>query len=135
MKLVALSRTALAASLSRNSISTRAFYAMATQQNERVLVVGAGIAGSVLAYHLARANFNVTVIERSRREQKLGQGLEIQEPALKIVKAMGIFNALDANKTSETGFILENEKSQARGKFGLDGPSPTGVFLFPLSPR
>ena len=59
---------------------------------ERVLISGAGVAGSILAFWLARHDFQVVVIERSKAEQKAGQGIEIEEPALKVVKSMGILD-------------------------------------------
>lgn len=82
---------------------------------ERVLIVGAGVSGSILAFWLGKHNYKVTVIERYSPESKLGQGIEIEEPALQVVKAMGIWERLDAIKTSELGFNLVDQKNRSYG--------------------
>ena len=96
--------------------------------SERVLVCGAGIAGSITAFWLARYGFQVVVIERSKAEQKAGQGLEIEEPALTVVRLMGIMDKLEERKTGEMGFVLEDEQSRSRGLFGVGGFSVTGAL-------
>ncbi|GAM85497.1 hypothetical protein ANO11243_035040 [Dothideomycetidae sp. 11243] len=94
---------------------------------EKVLICGAGVAGSVLAYWLARSGFDITVIERSRSEQKQGQGIEIETIAVDVVKAMSIFPELNSRKTGELGFKLVNDKSQPWAVFDVSaGASPTG---------
>lgn len=101
----------------------------ATLPQEKVLIVGAGIAGSVLAYWLAKADFQVTVIERSKAEQTAGQGLEIEEPAMKIVEAMGVVPQLQAKKTGELGFELVDENGRSCGILEAGkGASPTGAL-------
>ena len=95
----------------------------------RVLVVGAGIAGSITAFWLAKHDFQVVVIERAKAEQKLGQGLEIEEPALKVVKMMGVLDELNERKTAETGFNLVDEQSRSYAFFEIGGGiSPTGAL-------
>ena len=95
---------------------------------ERVLISGAGVAGSILAFWLARHDFQVVVVERSKAEQKAGQGLEIEEPALKVVKAMGILDKLIEKKTGEIGFDLLDERGRSHGIFEVGGPSLTGAL-------
>lgn len=96
--------------------------------SERILICGAGVAGSVLAFWLAKYNFQVVVIERSKAEQKLGQGIEIEEPALKVVKLMGILDKLNEKRTGELGFHLVDPQSRSWGFFGAGGFSPTGAL-------
>lgn len=95
---------------------------------EKILIVGAGVAGSILAFWLAKFDFDVTVIERSRAEQKLGQGIEIEEPALQVVKAMGILDKLQEVKTAEEGFHLVDEQARSRGFVPIGGFGPTGAL-------
>ncbi|ORY09171.1 hypothetical protein BCR34DRAFT_568898 [Clohesyomyces aquaticus] len=95
---------------------------------ERVLICGAGIAGSITAYWLSEYGFRVVVIERSKREQKAGQGLEIEEPALSVVRAMGVLATLQERKTGEMGFTLVNEKGHSWGTLGAGGISLTGAL-------
>lgn len=96
--------------------------------SERILICGAGVAGSILAFWLAKHDFQVTVVERSKAEQKTGQGLEIEEPALKVVKLMGILDKLNEKKTGEMGFDLVDQQSRSYGLFEVGGISPTGAL-------
>ncbi|CAF9942955.1 MAG: hypothetical protein ALECFALPRED_010285 [Alectoria fallacina] len=96
--------------------------------SERVLICGAGVAGSILAFWLAKHDFQVVVVERSKAEQKAGQGIEIEEPALKVVKLMGILDKLKERKTGEMGFNLVDQQSRSCGIFEVGGISPTGAL-------
>ena len=96
--------------------------------SERILICGAGVAGSILAYWLARHDFQVVVVERSKAEQKAGQGVEIEEPALKVVKAMGILDELNKKKTGEMGFNLVDAQARSYGILGVGGVSVTGAL-------
>ena len=96
--------------------------------SERVLICGAGVAGSILAFWLAKHDFQVLVIERSKAEQKAGQGIEIEEPALKVVQLMGIMDKLEQRKTGEMGFNLVDQQSRSCGILEAGGVSPTGAL-------
>lgn len=96
--------------------------------SERVLVCGAGVSGSILAYWLGKHDFQVVVIERSKAEQKAGQGIEVEEPALKVVKMMGILDKLNEKRTGEMGFDLVDQQSRSHGIFEAGGISPTGAL-------
>ena len=96
--------------------------------SERILICGAGVAGSILAYWLAKHDFQVVVVERSKSDQKLGQGIEIEEPALKIVESMGILDELNKKKTGEMGFRLVDEQARSYGVLEAGGVSPTGAL-------
>jgi len=95
---------------------------------QRILVVGGGIAGSIAAFWLAKHDFSLTVIERSKSEQTQGQGLEIEEPATSVVTARGILDKLKAKRTAEEGFELLDEHNQLYGRFEAGGLSPTGAL-------
>jgi 2-polyprenyl-6-methoxyphenol hydroxylase-like FAD-dependent oxidoreductase len=99
-----------------------------TMPSERILICGAGVAGSILAYWLATHDFQVVVVERSKTEQTVGQGLEIEEPALKIVKSMGILDRLNEKKTGEMGFNLVDAQARSCGILEVGGISPTGAL-------
>ena len=96
--------------------------------SQRILICGGGIAGSILAFWLAENDFQVVVVERSRAEQKKGQGLEIEEPALKVVKMMGILDELQEKRTGEEGFNLVDQQSRSWALFKAGGLSPTGAL-------
>ena len=94
-----------------------------TMPSERILICGAGVSGSILAFWLAKNDFQVVVVELSKAEQKAGQGIEIEEPALKVVKLMGILDKLNEKKTGEMGFNLVDQQSRSHGLFGVGGIS------------
>ena len=96
--------------------------------SERILICGAGVAGSILAFWLAKHDFQVVVVERSKSEQKLGQGVEIEEPALKIVEMMGILDELNEKKTGELGFNLVDAQARSYGILEVGQASPTGAL-------
>ncbi|KAI1609215.1 hypothetical protein EDD36DRAFT_86608 [Exophiala viscosa] len=93
---------------------------------ERVLICGAGVAGSIVAFYLGKADFQVTVVERSKAEQKAGQGIEIEEPALSVVRHMGVLDTLESVKTGEEGAEFVDQRSRSYGIFKAGGISPTG---------
>ncbi|MCJ1477809.1 hypothetical protein MMC13_006482 [Lambiella insularis] len=97
--------------------------------SERVLICGAGVAGSIVAFWLAKYDFQVVVVERSKAEQKAGQGIEIEEPALQVVKAMGILDELNERRTGERGFNFVDQHSRSCGLFEIGGTvSLTGAL-------
>ncbi|MCJ1398204.1 hypothetical protein MMC11_001401 [Xylographa trunciseda] len=96
--------------------------------SERILICGAGVAGSILAYWLGKHDFQVVVVERSKADQKAGQGIEIEEPALKVVKEMGILDKLNEKKTGEMGFDLVDAQARSYGILEVGGISPTGAL-------
>lgn len=52
-----------------------------SSESSRMLVVGAGVNGSVCAAELHRAGFNVTILARSQRYQEINErGIEIENP-------------------------------------------------------
>jgi 2-polyprenyl-6-methoxyphenol hydroxylase-like FAD-dependent oxidoreductase len=95
---------------------------------QKVLICGAGVAGSILAFWLARADYDVVVVERSRVDQKLGQGIEIEQPATRVVERMGVLEELRQRKTVEAGFKLHDESSRCWAKLDIGRASPTGAL-------
>jgi 2-polyprenyl-6-methoxyphenol hydroxylase-like FAD-dependent oxidoreductase len=69
--------------------------------NQKILISGAGIAGSVTAYFLALAGFSVTVLERSPSLRTLGQGIDMEGPAISIIQKMNLENTIRAKSTGE----------------------------------
>lgn len=59
-----------------------------------VLVVGAGIAGSTVAYFLGRAGVAVTVVERVGSQRSSGSPVDIRGAAVPAVRRMGVLSAV-----------------------------------------
>lgn len=91
----------------------------------KVLISGAGVAGSTLAYWLARHDFQIVVVERSPADQTAGQGIDIEGPALEIVKLMGILDEIKKKTTGELGVAVVDEQFRSWGIFEADGFSLT----------
>lgn len=64
-----------------------------------VLVVGAGIAGSTLAYWLARYGIETTVVERAAGQRSSGSPVDVRGPALPVVEQMNLLEPLRESAT------------------------------------
>ncbi len=64
-----------------------------------VLVVGAGIAGSTLAYWLTRYGFDTTVVERAAGQRSSGSPVDVRGPALPVVEHMNLLAQLQEEAT------------------------------------
>ncbi|MCJ1314293.1 hypothetical protein MMC25_007973 [Agyrium rufum] len=98
----------------------------------KVLVSGAGIAGSCFAYWLARTNLNVsiTIVERSPVPRVTGQCVDIRGPAIEVMKAMKLEEAIRGKITNEEGtnFLNRAGKPFATLKQGPGGHSFTAEY-------
>ncbi|KAH0360397.1 FAD/NAD(P)-binding domain-containing protein, partial [Aureobasidium melanogenum] len=76
----------------------------------KILISGAGIAGSVTAYWLGRAGFDVTVLERTPALRTAGQGIDMEGPAVSIIRKLGFEQTIRSKATGEKGvaFVDEN---------------------------
>ncbi|WP_316519772.1 FAD-dependent monooxygenase [Kitasatospora brasiliensis] len=71
-----------------------------------VLVSGAGIAGTALAYWLNRYGFEVTVVERAPSLRGGGQAVDIRGTALTVVERMGLLDDVRARRTGLRGMSV-----------------------------
>ncbi|CPW24168.1 Conserved hypothetical protein (Putative monooxygenase) [Mycobacteroides abscessus] len=70
-----------------------------------VLICGAGIAGTVLAYRLARAGLRPTVVERSADLRQAGNAVDLRGPALQVMADMGVLAELEMRATQLSEFF------------------------------
>ncbi len=75
---------------------------MPTSVAKRVLLAGASIAGPTMAFWLAKYGFAVTVVERAPALRLGGQNIDVNGPARKIVRKMGIEAAILAQNTPKS---------------------------------
>ena len=66
---------------------------MSESQARRVLVVGGGIAGGVLALGLAQRGVEVVLVEIRPEMGGVGHGITLQGNALKAFHAVGVYDA------------------------------------------
>lgn len=85
----------------------------------KVLISGAGIAGSCLAHWLAktRPDMAIKVIERSPKPRVTGQSIDIRGPAIEVVRRMGLLEALRARTTTEKGTKILNPQGHTVASF------------------
>src|SRR5262245_21618298 len=84
-----------------------------------VLISGAGIAGSTLAYWLARHGFRVTVVERASGQQSSGNPVDIKGPAVAVVERMGIMPQLRAAATQVNRLVFVDAYGHERASVGM----------------
>lgn len=80
-----------------------------------VLVVGAGVAGSTLAFWLARHGFETTVVERADGARSSGSPVDVRGPALGVVDRMGLLPALREAATLATGIVVVDGRGRRFG--------------------
>jgi 2-polyprenyl-6-methoxyphenol hydroxylase-like FAD-dependent oxidoreductase len=98
--------------------------------NQRVLISGAGIAGSVTAYFLGLAGFSVTVLERNPSLRTLGQGIDMEGPAISIIQKMGLEDLIRGKSTGEKGLAFVDEQNVTFATFDVgDKKSDIGETL------
>lgn len=96
--------------------------------SRRVLVTGASIAGNTTAWALARAGFDVTVVEQAEVFRDGGQNVDIRDVGRDVLQRMGLEQAaLDAGTGEEgTAWIDENGKTVAEIMTDdVEGDGPT----------
>lgn len=89
----------------------------------KILVVGAGIAGPAVCYWLRRFGFSPTLIEKSASIRKGGQAVDIRGVAVDIVKKMGIHGQICNMRTQielgrhvdSKGHMVHEEKGERFG--------------------
>ena len=94
----------------------------------RVLVTGASIAGNTTAWALARAGFDVTVVEQAGAFRDGGQNVDIRDVGRDVLQRMGLEqDALDAGTGEEgTAWIDEAGKTVAEIMTDdVEGDGPT----------
>ncbi|WP_245281501.1 FAD-dependent monooxygenase [Rhizobium sp. AAP43] len=94
----------------------------------RVLITGASIAGTTLAWWLERAGFDVTVVERAPEFRDGGQNIDVRGAGRTVLQKMGLEAAVAASGTGETGirFVDANNETVATfdvDEMGADGPT------------
>src|ERR1700761_2951521 len=76
---------------------------------QKIIVVGAGIAGPTLCYWLQKFGFSPTLIEKSKTIRKGGQGLDVRGSAIDIVKKMGIYEQICHVRTQvKNGYVMDS---------------------------
>ena len=78
----------------------------------KALISGAGIAGATSAYWLAKAGFDVTVVEQARGMRSSGSPVDVRGPAVEVAERMGVMTHIRDADTDVRDMVFVN----ARGK-------------------
>lgn len=85
-------------------------------ENKNILISGAGIAGTALAYWLKRFGFNTTIVECAPKLREGGYAIDFWGAGFDVAERMGILSDLGSVdlKLSELTFVDENNKRIGR---------------------
>jgi len=81
---------------------------MAPSKDKNVLISGASFAGLSTAYWMNKLGYKVTVIEIANSLKKGGTPVNIMENTIDIVKRMGLFDQIQANKIDMETWEIKN---------------------------
>ena len=87
------------------------------------VVSGASIAGLSAAYWLERTGWKVTVVERAPEFRDGGQNVDVRGVARDVLARMGLFDAVRAANTTETGAVIVDADGRVTAELpaGPDG--------------
>ena len=90
-----------------------------------VLISGSGIAGSVFAFWLLRAdpNANITIVERDPALRLTGASVDIRSSAVDIIKWMGVEQEIRNQSTNEEGMQVVDANGKAVATLRATGNS------------
>src|SRR5258708_7086526 len=77
-----------------------------------VLISGAGIAGSTAAYWLAKAGFQVTVVEQAGELRSSGSPVDVRGPAVEVAERMGVMARISAADTGVHDMVFVNGRGR-----------------------
>lgn len=86
-------------------------------KEKKVLVCGASISGTAIAYWLAKSGFKVVIAEKSDSFREGGQNVDVKDFAQDILKLMGIDREVNAKNTGEAGLKYLNAKENVISTF------------------
>lgn len=91
--------------------------------NNKILIVGAGIAGPAVAFWLKKYGFEPTIIERKSGLDQGGYAIDLRGIAVDVAKKMAIYDKICEMRTSiskgqyvdNTGLVLKEEEGETFG--------------------
>jgi 2-polyprenyl-6-methoxyphenol hydroxylase-like FAD-dependent oxidoreductase len=92
---------------------------MNTEANPTVLISGAGVAGTTLAYWLARHGFRPTVVERAAGLRSSGNPVDVRGPAVAVAEHMGVMPRLREAATQVTAMSFVNGSGREVGRVNM----------------
>ena len=78
----------------------------------KALISGAGIAGSTAAYWLAKAGFQVTVVEQAGELRSSGSPVDVRGPAVEVAERMGVMARIREPDTGVHDLVFVNGRGR-----------------------
>lgn len=96
-------------------------------KSNEILISGAGIAGTTLAYWLREAGFAVTVVERAPEPRPGGQTVDLRGAGRTVVERMGLMDRVKAVTVDQRGLALVDGKGRITARVPADGFGGEGI--------
>jgi 2-polyprenyl-6-methoxyphenol hydroxylase-like FAD-dependent oxidoreductase len=85
----------------------------------KALISGAGIAGATAAYWLAKAGFDVTVVEQAADLRSSGSPVDVRGRAVEVAERMGIMARIRAADTCLPNMVFVNSRGHMVGRVNM----------------
>ncbi|RYO79558.1 hypothetical protein DL766_010456 [Monosporascus sp. MC13-8B] len=88
----------------------------------KILIIGVGIGGSLMAFILQRCNpdHHITVIERSPTLRASGAQIDIRAQGIPLLRKLGLLDAVKARTVSEGGVEFVDKNDKRKAVFGVN---------------
>ncbi|MEU2544073.1 FAD-dependent monooxygenase [Streptomyces roseolus] len=96
-------------------------------ENNEILISGAGIAGTALAYWLRKAGFAVTIVERAPEPRPGGQTVDLRGAGRTVVERMGLMDRAKAVTVDQRGLALVDGKGRITARVPADSFGGEGI--------
>jgi 2-polyprenyl-6-methoxyphenol hydroxylase-like FAD-dependent oxidoreductase len=83
------------------------------------LISGAGIAGATAAYWLAKAGFDVTVVEQAHDMRSSGSPVDVRGAAVEVAERMGVMAQIRAADTRVRNMVFVNSRGRAISRVNM----------------
>ncbi len=86
---------------------------------QRALISGAGIAGATAAYWLAKADFQVMVVEQAQDMRSSGSPVDVRGAAVEVAERMGVMERIRAADTRVSDMVFVNSRGHAVSRIDM----------------
>lgn len=94
---------------------------------QKILVSGAGIAGTAAAYWLREAGFSVTVVERAAAPRPGGQTVDLRGAGRTIVQRMGLLDQIRTMTVTQRGIAWVDSSGRHRAEMPVEAFGGRGI--------
>lgn len=94
----------------------------------RILVVGASIAGLATSYWLTRFGFDVTVVERAPAPRPGGNGVDVRGQAIEVVDRMGLLDSVREASTDVQAMLFVDRAGRVTARISIAEPGAAEIM-------